>query len=239
MGTTATAKAATGIAMTDSTGDLYKLMTWLSPSFPVGAFSHSSGLETAIASGLVNDRKTMRAWMEDLLAAGSLWSDAVIFARAFDAASDRNFRELSDICEFANAFPTTAELRTETRSLGAAFIEASRHAWPSPLLVKIATARPPYPVAVAIVCASHGISRNAALNAFLHAASTNLVSVAVRIVPLGQTGGIKLIADLEHAVCEAAEKAGDTQLDNLSTACLMTEISSMKHETQTTRLFRT
>lgn len=218
---------------------MYKLMTWLSPAFPVGAFSHSTGLESAIASGLVADLPAMRAWLADLLRAGTLWSDAVIFARAHDAATEADTAGLSAIWRFANAFPGTAELRAETRALGTAFCKAAGQAWQSPLLEAIGASDPPYPVAVAVASAGHGIAVAEALPAFMHASAANLVSVAVRLVPLGQSDAVKLVADIECLVLAAAQKAAATGLDDLSTACLMPEIASMRHEIQKTRLFST
>jgi urease accessory protein len=229
----------TVITMTNASGDLYKLMAWLSPGFPVGAFSHSAGLENAIANGLVRDRASMQAWLEDILAGGSLWSDAVIFARTHDAAAQRNCKALAKICQFANALPGTAELRKETQALGAAFIEAAKHGWHCAMLDAIATANPPYPVAVAITAAGHGIDRKAALGALIHAATANLVSVAIRLVPLGQSDAIKMIAALEPPVHATADRAATTGLEYLTTNCLMADIASMRHETQETRLFRT
>lgn len=227
------------IAMTDTSAGLYKLMTWLSPAFPVGAYSHSGGLENAVAAGLVRDRAAMQAWLADILRAGILWSDAVIFARAYDASRENEPAKLLEICKFANAFPGTAELRIETNALGRAFAEAARQAWGSPALELIASAQPPYPVGVAVAAAEHGIGRLEALDAFLHAGAANLVSAAVRLVPLGQSDGVAIIADIEGLVHAAAEKAATTRLDDLTTACLTAEIASMRHETQKTRLFRT
>ncbi len=229
----------TAITMIKASGDLYRLMAWLSPAFPVGAFSHSAGLENAIFCGLVHDRASMQAWLEDLLSGGSLWSDAVIFAKAHDAAAQGNSKALADICEFANAFPGTAELRSETQALGAAFMEATKHGWHSAMLDGLAAANPPYPVAVAIAAAEYGIDRNAALGAFIHAATANLVSVAIRLVPLGQSDGVNLISVLEPLVHATADKTANTVLGDITTNCLMADIASMRHETQKTRLFRT
>jgi urease accessory protein len=229
----------TGITMTDCAGGLYKLMTWLSPAFPVGAFSHSSGLENAIDQKLIHDRNSMRAWVAELLVAGNLWSDAVIFARSYDAAAQGDIAALDGIGEFANAFPGTAELRGETRALGAAFAEAAKHGWNSAALDEIEVRDLPYPAAIAVMAADNDIECRTALGAFIHAAAANLVSVAVRLVPLGHSDGVKLIAALEPAIQSASREAIATPLENLTTNCLMSEIASMRHETQRTRLFRT
>jgi urease accessory protein len=220
---------------------LYRLMTWLSPSFPVGAFSYSQGLEAAIAVGVVDSEKSMAGWLEDSLSGGPLWSDAVIFARAHDAARANRHFPLLDVANFATAFQPTAELRMETLSQGSAFMSAAAQSWPCAQLETLrqaAGAEVAYPVAVAVAAAGHGIEERAALHAWLHAAVSNLVSAAIRLVPLGQNQGQRLLAGIEAAVAEARDAALLTPLSRLTTNCLMADICSMNHETQHTRLFR-
>ncbi len=220
---------------------LYRLLTWLSPSYPVGAFAYSQGIETAVARGLIGDSVAALEWMEDSVSAGSLWSDAVIFARAHDAARMLDGWALENINGIAHAFQPTAELRLETLALGRAFLGVTLAAWPCPALDLIA--RIPgedivYPLAVAAAAAGHGVGPGPAVQAFLHAGAANLVSAAIRLVPLGQTDGQRIMARLEAPIAMAVEKARHVPLDDLSTACLMAEICCMSHETQVTRLFR-
>ena len=218
---------------------LYRLMTWLSPAYPVGAFSYSQGLEAAVSAGLIADAGSTCAWLEDLACSGSLWSDAVVFARAYDAAVRGNRDELADVTAFALAFQPTAELRFEAVEQGRAFLGVTRRAWTCVALDLLPEGDVPYPVAVATACAGHEIDRTAALGAFLHAAATNLVAAAIRLVPLGQTDGQRILAALETVLADAAVRAAEIRLDDLETACLMAEIQSMRHETQPVRLFRT
>ncbi len=220
---------------------LYRLLTWLSPSFPVGAFSYSQGLEAAIEAHLVVCERSMAGWLEDSLAGGPLWSDAVIFARAHDAGTANRHVALLDVAGFAAAFQPTAELRMETLSQGTAFMSAAAKAWPCAQLETLRQAvgsGVAYPVAVAVTAAGHGIDKHAALHAWLHAAVSNLVSAAIRLVPLGQNQGQRLLAGVEAAIADARDAALLTPLSRLSTNCLMADICSMKHETQHTRLFR-
>lgn len=218
---------------------LYRLMTWLSPAYPVGAFSYSQGLEAAVSAGLVADAGSTQAWLEDLARSGSLWSDAVVFARAYDAASRGDGEELFDVTAFALAFQPTAELRFEAVEQGRAFLGVTRRAWSCEALDLVPEGDVPYPVAVATACAGHEVDRGAALGAYLHAAAANLVAAAIRLVPLGQTDGQRILAALEPVLTDAAAGAAVTSLDDLGTACLMAEIQSMRHETQPVRLFRT
>lgn len=225
---------------------LYRLMAWLSPSYPVGAFSHSSGLEWANEAGWVIDRPGLVAWIEDALTNGAGWNDAVLFVHAHRAALAEDDDRLAEVAELAAALAASRERQVETLAQGTAFLTISRSAWPVPGLERLAARvgeSVAYPVAVATCAAGHGIALAPALTAFLHAVAANLVSAAQRLVPLGQTDGQRAIAALMPAVEAAAARAaalpdGDpfSQCGGLAVAA---DIASMQHETQYTRLFRT
>lgn len=220
---------------------LYRLLTWLSPSYPVGAFSYSQGLETAIARGLVTDAEALLSWIESALSGGTLWSDAVVFARAHEATGAAGSGCLREVVDVAVAFQPTAELRLETMAQGDAFVKVTIEAWPCEALEKLMRIRPreiPYPVAVGCAAAGHRISLNDALHAWVHAGVANLVSAAVRLVPLGQTRGQQVLADVEPAIATAVVRAQETLLRDVATSSFVAEICSMQHESQTTRLFR-
>ena len=233
---------ATGIPMTsESSAALYRLLTWLSPAYPIGAFAYSQGLEAAIARGLVTDRTSTEDWLADSLTGGSLWSDAVIFARAYEAAQTSDDTTLAEINAFALAFQPALELRQETQALGNAFLRTTREAWPCATLDRLAAEvgeSPAYPLAVASAAAGHGIPAEAALEAWLHAGISNLISAAIRLVPLGQSDGQRILAALEPRIAETATRAAATPLEALTTNTLMAEICAMTHETQQPRLFR-
>lgn len=212
---------------------LVRLMTLLSPAFPVGAFAYSHGIERAVHDGLVSDRVTLVDWLCDLLAFGSGWNDAVLFASAWTADGDG---ELAAVAELAEALAGSAERHLEAMAQGGAFLQAVR-AWPDAAPPALA-ARAAYPVAVGATARRLGLDRDAALAAFLNAFVCNLVQAAVRLVPLGQSDGVAAIAALEPAVLSAAGRAAAASLDDLGSATVISDVLSMTHETQTTRLFR-
>lgn len=223
-------------------GRLVKLMTWLSPAFPVGAFSYSHGLEWAVEAGDVTSREALVDWLDALLEHGGPAADAVFFARAHEAAEAGDDAALREAAELAAVFQPSRERRLESHAQGAAFLSAIRATAPTAAVDRLAACwdgPAAYPVAVAVTAAGHGIERDVALVAFLHASVANLVSAAVRLVPLGQTDGLRAIAALEGVVLAAAARADATPLDEVSGAALRSDIASMRHETQTTRLFRT
>jgi len=211
---------------------LLRLLTWLSPAFPVGAFSYSHGLETAIRAETVRDGETLIAWISGLVEHGGGWTDAVLFAAAWAAASEGDDASLEEVRALAEALPVSLERHRETLGQGEAFLSAVS-AWGPPLLAGAVA----YPVAVGSVCAASGIPLPPALAAWLHAFAANLVSVAVRIVPLGQVAGVAAIAALEPVLMATAARAAASSLDDLGSAALVSDIAAMRHETLDVRLF--
>lgn len=220
---------------------LYKLMAWLSPSYPVGAFSYSSGIEWAVEAGDIHDAATLRDWLEAVLTHGAGMSDAILFAEAHRAASDAAFVRVREIAELAAAFVSSKERHLETTAQGRAFLETTRAAWPCAALDRLAESCVgllAYPVAVAVACAGHDIPLVLALPAYLHALAANLISAGVRLIPLGQSDGQRLLADLSAIVAHVAAHVQTATLDDLASATLRADIAAMRHETQYTRLFR-
>ena len=227
--------------MTEALDDagLYRLMTWLSPSYPVGAFSYSHGLEFVVEEGVVRDAATLETWLTDLLILGSGRNDAVLFRHAFDAAD--NPTALREIAELAAAFVASAERQLETTAQGRAFAEATRDAWPSAALDRLLESWEgplAYPLVVAVTAAGHGLPLKPSLYAYLHGFAANLVSAGVRLIPLGQRDGQRVTAALEKAISETVKVALTTPLEDLGGAAALADLAAMKHETQYTRLFR-
>ncbi len=220
---------------------LLRLATWLSPAFPVGAFSYSHGLEYAVETGLVTGRASLVAWIEAIVRDGTGRIDAALFAAAWHA-DDAD--ALDRVVERACAMRATAEMALETEAQGAAFLETVRAAWPHPRLddwagaLDAAGTRPPYPVAVAVAAALAGIPLAPGLSAFLNAFAANLVSAGLRLIPLGQTDGQRAIEALQPIVLAAAADALARGQDDWGGAAALVDWTSMMHETQYTRLFR-
>lgn len=221
---------------------LVRLMTWLSPAFPVGAFTYSHGLEWAVEEGSVNDEATLLAWLTDVLRHGAGRSDAILLATSYRAASAGETAELSAIAELAYALQPSKERRLESGAQGRAFVQAIADTWGAPTLVDLAARLKPDPVAYAVAlgvaAADHRLPLAATVEAYLAAFAANLVSAAVRAVPLGQSAGQRVIRDLAPVTAEVAAEALGAGLDDIGGAALRADIASMAHETQYTRLFR-
>jgi urease accessory protein len=224
---------------------LSRLMNWLTPSFPVGSYAYSGGLEYAVAEKLVVDRDSLTEWIETQIAAGTGWLDAVLLHLSYAAILDAEDREFIRAAEMADAMRTTSESVLENRAQGKAFLDGIVRAWPHPELsrwvdlLRTEEREPAYPIAVAIAAAVHGIAEPNVVHGYLHAVSTNMISAGMRLIPLGQTEGQATIAILERSVGGVADRALQATFDDLHTSAPIVEWASMQHETQYTRLFRT
>lgn len=219
---------------------LHRLLAWTSPAYPVGSFTYSHGLETAVEDGRVRTATDVAAYVEAVLARGGGWVDAVLFVHAYETAGDA--AAFDAIAELAGAFRGSSETALESRQQGGSFLSVTRKAWPHPTLDAFAArweGRPmAHTVVMALACAAHAIPLEPALHGWLHATAANLVSAGVRLVPLGQTDGQLALAALSHAIPAIAAKATITSLDDLGTAAPDLELASLAHETLYTRLFR-
>jgi urease accessory protein len=226
-----------------SPAGLQKLLAWLSPSFPVGAFSYSHGLEWAVEDGTIANAATLASWLADVLSHGAGRSDAILFAHAWRAATCGDHGHLAAIAELAAALQPSKERALETTAQGRAFLTAVCAAWPNPALAALAALFPPdvviaYAVAVAIATAAEGVALKPALVAYLGAFAANLISAGVRAIPIGQTDGQRVIAATAPLIETIAGAALATPLDGIGGIAFRADIASMKHETQYTRLFR-
>jgi urease accessory protein len=219
---------------------LYRMMAWLSPAYPIGAFSYSSGIEWGVEAGDITDAKTLEGWLAVTIGEGGGFCDAVFFVHTFRAIAGGDDALLRKVAELAAAFAPSKERHLETTAQGRAFLDTTRAAWPTPALERLAVwdGAIALPVAVGVACAGHGVPLDPALHAYLHALTANLISTGVRLIPLGQTDGQRVLAALEPVVAATAERALTTGLDEVGSAAFRADLASMRHETQYTRLFR-
>ncbi len=210
---------------------LLKLMAWLSPAFPVGAFAYSHGLEWAVDVGDIVNEATLRSWLEDVLARGTGRNDTILLRHAHRAAGDA--AALAGIAALALATASGRERFNESLAQGQAFVLAAAP-WGQPALPE----RTPYPVAVGALAGAHAIPEDATAAAYLQAFASNLISAAVRLVPLGQTAGLRVLAGLEPVIVTTATETRGATLDDLGGCAFRSDLAASRHETQYTRLFR-
>lgn len=209
---------------------LHKLTQWLSPSYPVGAFSYSHGLEWAISQGEVNNATQLQDWLTDILNHGAGRNDAILLVHAYRA---NNSVDLAEVAELATAFNPSKERLLETTAQGAAFAKVTRTVWPAELPDM------PYPVALGAAARLHDLPLEETVAIYLHAFIANLVSAAVRFIPLGQTDGQKVLSSMTEIIDQTAKDALLATLEDMGGCAVRADMTSMLHETMTTRIFRT
>lgn len=213
---------------------LLRLLAWLSPAFPIGAFSYSAGLESAVVEGHIADGNGLSAWMRLLLRDGGFRNDAILLIEAHRRQSAGG--ELTDLLEMASALAGSMERYQESTRLGEAFVKAAS-AWPHPVLQRL-SGPVAYSVVVGAIAAAHGVDAGDTVSAFLHAQVQQAISVGIRLGLIGQTAGLELLAGLEGEVLDIALEMQSLGLDDLGSASIIAETLSMRHEAQYSRLFQ-
>jgi len=215
---------------TPTDSQVLKLVQWLSPAYPVGAFAYSHGLESATSAGNVGDAAALEDWLADVLCHGAGRSDVIFLAAAFRAADRAG---LMRIDAQARAFAPSAERLMETEAQGHAFAKTTGAVWPGDELPPLS-----HPVALGHAANLHGLPLLLTARMYLQAFASNLVSAGIRLIPIGQTDGQKTLSALTPLIETLAEKAIDETPEDLSSTAFLADIASMKHETQYSRLFR-
>lgn len=212
----------------DPGAGLLSLVQWLSPAFPTGGFAYSHGLEFEIAAGRVTSSAALADWLRQVLAYGTGLQDAILLAHALEPAAD-----LDMLMGLAHALAPSAERLVETMEQGAAFARVA-----SALVGQDFQARP-LPLAVGQAAVGLGLPKAQVIALYLQAFTANLVSAAVRFVPLGQTEGQGVLAGLHPLIQTLAAKAATASLEDITTSTLRADLAAMRHETMLTRIFRT
>ncbi len=219
--------------MTDTQTSLLRLMSWLSPVFPIGSFAYSAGLEQASKSGVVTNANDLSDWLNDVLNLGSTWNDAVFFSNAWKLA--RENESLIEISTLAEAMAGTKERHQETIAQGSAFLKAA-NAWdmkrselPDQCVL---------PIAVGARCADAGIELSPALLTYLQAFVSNQLQAAIRLSIIGQNQALEVLAEFEHKLIEITDRAAQSTLDDMGSFTITADILSMQHENMESRIFQ-
>ncbi|HEY0275753.1 MAG TPA: urease accessory UreF family protein [Paenirhodobacter sp.] len=210
-----------------ATLDLIRLVQWLSPAFPTGAFAYSHGLEQAVAAGEIGDADLLADWLSDILAWGTGWNDAVLMACALRG------EDLADLADLARALAGSAERLRETEEQGAAFTRTQAE------MTGAALPPLPLPLAVARAAVALRLPGQQVIGLYLHGFASNLVSAGVRFIPLGQTAGQRTLAALHPLIGILSERAMGATRDDLATTAFRADLGAMTHETMDVRIFKT
>jgi urease accessory protein len=212
---------------TPTDSKLITVMQWLSPAFPIGGFAYSHGLEWAINKGYVSNREELQKWISDLLEYGSLKNDAILIKLVLQGSDPKEINEL------AMALCPASERLSETQLQGGAFCKIMREVWS--LEIDDLT----LPIALALAAKNESIDQNLVVPAYLHSFCSNLISVAMRLIPIGQTDGQKTLRELSPLISDSVRAVAKSDKDDLGSACFLSDVSAMQHEYLQPRVFKT
>ena len=212
---------------TPTDSKLVTVMQWLSPAFPIGGFAYSHGLEWAINKGYVSNREELQKWISDLLEYGSLKNDAILIKLVLQGSDPKEINEL------AMALCPASERLSETQIQGGAFCKIMREVWS--LEIDDLT----LPIALALAAKNESIDQNLVVPAYLHSFCSNLISVAMRLIPIGQTDGQKTLRELSPLISDSVRAVAKSDKDDLGSACFLSDVSAMQHEYLQPRVFKT
>ena len=212
---------------TPTDSKLITVMQWLSPAFPIGGFAYSHGLEWAINKGYVSNREELQNWISDLLEYGSLKNDAILIKLVLQGSDPKEINEL------AMALCPASERLSETQLQGGAFCKIMREVWS--LEIDELT----LPIALALAAKNESIDQNLVVPAYLHSFCSNLISVAMRLIPIGQTDGQKTLRELSPLISDSVRAVAKSDKDDLGSACFLSDVSAMQHEYLQPRVFKT
>jgi len=210
----------------DKQRDMMILQAWFSPAFPIGAYSYSHGLETAIQDGLITDEVSLQSWISTLLLYGSGRNDGLFIQAAYEAEAEANALCLA-LC-------TSKERWQETTELGQAFSRVANTSYQTDLPDGLA-----YPVAVGQAARTMDLDLTLTLQSYLQAFAANLISVGVRAIPIGQQAGQHCLVRLYPVIEEVITQAAEASLAEVGSSALLSDLMAMKHENSVPRIYRT
>jgi len=227
-----------GIMPIDSTHVL-SILQLASPALPVGAYSYSEGLETLVENGMIENELSLKHWLEQELRYGAIRLEAAVMIRAHQYAMLGEIEALCYWNSWLSAARETEELRQQSWQMGRSLMRLLLELQPQSASVIDAVGTPcNFAIAFGIAAANWKIDLSNALLGYLHSWATNLITGGVKLIPLGQTAGQKLLLELQVNLSCATEEILALEDENLNSCGWGLGLASMAHEIQYTRLFR-
>ncbi|HTI18171.1 MAG TPA: urease accessory UreF family protein [Trinickia sp.] len=223
------------------TAELTALLHLASPALPVGAFSYSQGLESAIDAQWVTDMESARAWIESGLTSVLARCELPFLAHQLERWHRHEAAALASADAQFLASRESAELRRETEQMGWSLKQLCLSLeWSDAERRATLSAMTPItqPSAFAFAAAAHDLEAPAALAAYAFSWVENQAAAALKAVPLGQMAGQRIIVALRASIDRAVVRALDTPPEQINTFAPMLGVLSARHETQYSRLFR-
>jgi urease accessory protein len=233
--------------MQPSPSQILYLLQLASPALPVGGYSYSEGLETLVARVVIKDINTLADWLESSLQLGAIRLETALTIRAYRAIKAENLESLIYWNNWATAAKETEELRRQSWQMGRALIKLFLAMQPPEevsliervtKLVKSDSNFCNYAIAFGLAAAFWDLDLENTVLSYLHSWATNLINAGVKLIPLGQTQGQKLLLNLQPQIISTTKEVLQLEDDDLSSCSWGLSLASMIHETEYSRLFR-
>ncbi|WP_448282805.1 urease accessory protein UreF [Phormidesmis priestleyi] len=228
---------------------LLRLLQLASSTLPVGAYSYSEGVEAIVQSGKIESAESLEHWLRQELRYGAVRLEAAVMIRAVRLLAGNSKKSFDPATllywnRWLSAARETEESRSQSWQMGRSLMRLFQDLHPdssfltphSSLLTSSENCN--FAIAFGIVSASWEIDERSSVLGFLHSWATNLISAGVKLIPLGQTAGQRLLLGLGEAIERSTSEILTLQDDDLATCGWGLSLASMAHETLYSRLFR-
>lgn len=202
----------------------HTLTQWLSPSYPIGAYNFSQGLEYAVKASLVYNEETLTDWLSENLETGYFWNDAIFVKLSFFIETDD---QLEKLVELINAFSTSKARLDEQILQGKAFSKVTPNSKDAP-----------YPISLGISAKNYDLKIEEVIPLYLQSCLSNIISVAQRLLPIGQTEAVKILRDLFPKIEEVSKLVLRSSETDILSSCYLTDSCSIFQETIDGKIFK-
>jgi urease accessory protein len=223
--------------------NLLSLLQLTDPTLPIGSFSHSAGLETYVQQGLVRDVATAKEFIINMLQQSLQHTDAAFVSLAYEACIDSNIKRILELDDGCTAVKLPKEMREASKKLGTRLIKIFQSVcknsigdkYKEAIITQQATGH--YCIAFGIYANALNINKSDALTGFYYNAAGGMVTNSVKLIPLGQQDGQKLLFSLQPLIDQLVRASLTPNIDLIGLCCTGFDIRSMQHEQLYSRLY--